>query len=200
MSNNNFHYKDGGESELKNILNSPEYDADKTWFDYRNQWNIFYHLSPERSNLLNWGLFEEDKKLNVLELGSGCGSITAALVEEENIYTITCVEGEKSRYDISKIRHKAHKNKVRFVNQNISDFQPDFLFDVVVVVGVLEYSGKYIAGDAPYTDFLGFVKSFLKPGGKLILAIVCEIPTAFSEFHRKNPYLLRKTGSPTDNR
>jgi 2-polyprenyl-3-methyl-5-hydroxy-6-metoxy-1,4-benzoquinol methylase len=193
MNSKNFHYKDGSENNLNKIFNSPDYDKDKTWYNYLDTWNMYYHLSPERKNLLNWGIFKGNNNLNVLELGSGCGAITSALVEIDEISKITCVEGETSRYEASKIRHKHNHDKITFVNANIADFKPDELFDAVVVIGVLEYSGKYINHENPYLEFLNVVKKFLKPSGQLVLAIENQLGHKYlagaDEDHYQQPFI-----------
>ncbi|MCH2023358.1 MAG: class I SAM-dependent methyltransferase [Saprospiraceae bacterium] len=193
MKGQNFHYKDGAENQLLNIFKSDQFNKNSTWFDYRDTWNMFYHLTPERKNLLNWGIFDGENNLNVLELGSGCGAITTALSEIEAISSITCVEGEKSRYEVSKLRHAKLSDKIKFVNANIADFKPDKLFDIVAVIGVLEYSGKYIDDETPYEEFLNIVKRFLKPSGKLVLAIENQLGHKYLagavEDHYQKPYI-----------
>ena len=195
MNSSLFHYKDGAENQLHTIFQSKDYNRDTTWFDYRSIWNIYYHLSPERKNLLNWGIFEGENKLDILEIGSGCGAITSALVEIDEVASITCVEGEISRSKASQARFKGDEkgNKIKFVNANISDYQPESLFDAVVVIGVLEYSGKYIDHDTPYLEFLNIVKRFLKPEGKLILAIENQLGHKYlagaDEDHYQLPYI-----------
>lgn len=193
MLERKFHYKDGGEKKLRDIVLSDSFDEDKSWMQYRDTWNIFYHLTPERGNLFNWGLFQGESNLNILEVGSGCGAITAALAQEKAINSITCIEGEESRSEIAKIRLKDHGDKIKHINQNMFDYKPEALFDVVIAVGVLEYSGKYNQGTKPYSDFLNCVKSFLKPGGKLILAIENQLGHKYlagaDEDHYQRPYI-----------
>ena len=49
---NNFLYQDGSERKLDKIFRDPLFDENTTWREYVNNWAIFYHLSPERKNLL----------------------------------------------------------------------------------------------------------------------------------------------------
>lgn len=44
-------------------------------------------------------------------------------------------------------------------------------FDVITLIGVLEYAQYYISSKKPYEEFLKIVLKHLKPNGKLILAI-----------------------------
>ena len=41
-------------------------------------WPVTYHLSPLRESLLNWIPFRTGEK--ILEMGSGCGAVTGALM------------------------------------------------------------------------------------------------------------------------
>lgn len=58
---------------------------------------------------------------------------------------------------------------------NLTDFRSDRRFDVVLIVGVLEYAGLYVAGDgsamAPYQTVLRHALRFLVPGGCVAIAI-----------------------------
>jgi len=57
------------------------------------------------------------------------------------------------------------------ISGNVFSAELDTNFDYVTVIGVLEYSGKYIKTKSPYLDFLSAAKKFLKKDGVLILAI-----------------------------
>lgn len=43
----------------------------------RKSWEILYHLSPLRENIVEW--LPVSRAMKVLEVGSGCGAITGAL-------------------------------------------------------------------------------------------------------------------------
>src|SRR5204863_10202573 len=44
-------------------------------------------------------------------------------------------------------------------------------FDLVTLIGVLEYSRLYVGGDDPVQAMLGKARARLAPGGRLVLAI-----------------------------
>ena len=54
---------------------------------------------------------------------------------------------------------------------NFEDIQIEEKFDYVTLIGVLEYSIYYINSENPFVDMLKRARAYLKPGGKLIIAI-----------------------------
>jgi precorrin-6B methylase 2 len=130
-------------------------------------WPTRYHLSYERGNLLSWYPFKEDSR--ILEVGSGCGSITEVLVNSK-AKSIVANELSERRATINAYRNKDHAN-LEVVVGNLQDYRPATKFDYVVCVGVLEYAGTFINSDQPYDEFVRLLKTFLKPNGKLLLAI-----------------------------
>ena len=118
-----------------------------------NNWALLYHLTPIRENMLEWYDFGEGKSL--LELGAGCGGVI----------------------DLSRRRSliNAHRNRdadnLEIVVGNFEDIRIEEKFDYVTLIGVLEYSIYYIQSDNPFVDMLKKARSYLKPGGKLIIAI-----------------------------
>lgn len=159
------HYSDGDiEDELLEIV--------KTHHNYEeilandNRWPILYHLSPIRQNIINWYPFK--KNASCLEIGGGCGAITGALCE--NLSEVKVVELSKRRASINFERHKEYDNLEIFV-ANLNNIKFDQQFDYITLNGVLEYAGSFTKTDEPYKDFLKQIKKYLKPGGKLIVAI-----------------------------
>jgi GT2 family glycosyltransferase/SAM-dependent methyltransferase len=135
--------------------------------EYISDWPTKYHLSPSRSNLFR--PFEKNLRgKKVLELGSGCGAISRFLGEVG--CDLTCVEGSFRRASITAARCRDLDN-VKVYNDNFQDFETTELFDVVTMIGVLEYSRKFIGGKDPVGNALSLARSFLKPDGVLIVAI-----------------------------
>jgi SAM-dependent methyltransferase len=130
------------------------------------RWPILYHLSPIRQNIINWYPFKEHA--TCLEIGGGCGAITGALCE--NIEKVTVVELSKRRSSINLERHKNFDN-LEIIVGNLNDITFEEKFDYITLNGVLEYAGSFTNTDAPYQDFLKQIKQYLKPDGKLIIAI-----------------------------
>lgn len=131
-------------------------------------WTVFYHFSRLRHNILNWYPFKE--KCSVLEIGGGCGALTGLLTQKASHVT-TC-ELTMRRAKILYERHKDAEN-LEVVVGNFLNVTFDQKFDYVVVNGVLEYARGIMGGEIadPYTAFLRRAKSYLKPGGVILLAI-----------------------------
>ncbi|HWD40149.1 MAG TPA: class I SAM-dependent methyltransferase [Fimbriimonas sp.] len=132
------------------------------------RWAPRYHLCPERSNLFRHLNFQE---LDVLELGAGMGGASRFVAEEARSFT--ALEGTQPRLDCLRARLSDLRNWTSELG-NMQDFNPGPKFDVVCVIGVLEYAELYIeapSGEAPHSWFLKHAASMLKPGGALVLAI-----------------------------
>jgi hypothetical protein len=187
-----FIYNDGGENHLLEIVQSVDFSEDTTWSKYKDTWSLYYHLSPVRKNLLEWVSTENKTDISVLELGSGCGAITSGFVTKKNITKYVAVEGEKRRAEITKKRCASY-DFLDVVNCNILDYKSEDKFDFVLVIGVLEYSGRYVEGEDPYFEFLKHATSFLKKDGKLILAIENKLGHKYlaglNEDHYGKPFI-----------
>ena len=132
-----------------------------------HDWGILYHFSHIRQNIVSWlPITKED---TVLEIGSGCGAITGALAK--NAKQVTCVDLSKKRSLVNVYRNDSYEN-IEVMVGNFKDVEPHLpQYDYVTLIGVFEYGEAYIGGDTPYEDFLKIIKSHLKPGGKLVIAI-----------------------------
>ena len=127
-----------------------------------------YHFSHIRENILTWYPFTGEE--NVLEVGSGCGALTGALAER--CRSVTCVDLSRKRSEINAWRNRERENvtiRVGNFEDAARSLTPDF--DMVTLIGVLEYAASFISGKDPFVSFLQQVRSFLKPGGVLLLAI-----------------------------
>jgi SAM-dependent methyltransferase len=159
------YYSDGDiEDELLRIVR--EHDDFTEVLAHDHRWPILYHLSPIRQNIINWYPFE--KGASCLEIGGGCGAITGALCP--NLGKVTVVELSKRRSMINYERHK-HFDNLEIIVGNLNDITFEEKFDYITLNGVLEYAGSFTHTDSPYEDFLKQIKTYLKPGGKLIVAI-----------------------------
>ena len=162
------YYSDGDvESELLTLMkNHKDHSNYDTILNNDDRWPILYHLSPIRKNILNWYPFK--KESSCLEIGGGCGAITGVLCE--NLDKVTVVELSKRRAKINYERHKEYTN-LEIIVANLNDIPFEEKFDYITLIGVLEYAGSFTKTDHPYSDFLKQIKKFLKPEGKLIIAI-----------------------------
>lgn len=134
----------------------------------RKSWEILYHLSPLRENIVEW--LPISRAMKVLEVGSGCGAITGALSRKAG--EVTCVDLSKKRSMINAYRHMDADNVTIHVG-NFQDVEPDLPcdYDYICLIGVFEYAQAYIGSETPYEDFLAIIKKHLKPGGHIAIAI-----------------------------
>lgn len=158
-------YSDGDiECDLLEIVKN------KTDFDEvlseDNRWPVLYHLSSIRNNIINWYPFSKDETL--LEIGGGCGALTGLFCQK--LQSVKVVELSKIRSQINLERNKKYQNFEILVG-NLNDMEITEKFDYVTLIGVLEYAGSFTKGENPYLEFLKNIKKYLKPSGKLIIAI-----------------------------
>lgn len=134
---------------------------------FQVDWPSIYHLSATRANLLRsiGSLF---KGASVLEIGAGCGAITRFLGEAGA--HVVALEGSPRRASIAASRCRDLPD-VAVVNERFDAFAPKQRFDVVTLVGVLEYARMYTAGDDPIQETLRRARDLLTDDGVLIIAI-----------------------------
>jgi len=129
-------------------------------------WPTRYHLSSSRANVLR--PFEETLKGDILEIGSGCGAITRYLGEcGANVLSL---EGSLRRARIGRARTRDLTN-VTVLAERFSDFETTETFDVITLIGVLEYANLFTSAPNAPLAILKRIKSVLKPGGQLFIAI-----------------------------
>lgn len=163
-------YNDGDEVErrLAAIIDdasditvfSPELQAKCT------DWPSLYHLSSTRANILR--PFAGELAGDVLEVGAGCGAITRYL--GESAARILALEGSFRRAGIVRSRTRDLKN-VTVLAEKFDQFQSNQQFDLITLIGVLEYANLFTSGENPPLAMLQRARSLLKPEGKLIIAI-----------------------------
>ena len=169
-------YTDGAEVErrLQDVLldannlasDSPELTA------AIEDWPSRYHFSPERSNLLR--VLDLPRTARALELGAGCGAMTRYL--GETVSEVVAFEGSAQRASIAALRCRDLDN-VRVAAGRFDDVAFDGGFDIVALIGVLEYARLYVreaAEDQPLAAFrkvLELAERALSPSGVLVLAI-----------------------------
>lgn len=131
-------------------------------------WPSTYHLSSNRANLLRplAELFSPGR--DVLEIGAGCGAITRYLGECGA--NVLALEGTVRRAQIARSRTRNLAN-VSVLAEHFNEFKVAQKFDVITLIGVLEYSNLYVKDKNPVDAVLAKVKKLLKPNGVLIIAI-----------------------------
>jgi 2-polyprenyl-3-methyl-5-hydroxy-6-metoxy-1,4-benzoquinol methylase len=165
-------YSDGDEVEdrILRIINESQ-DVSVLSDELQNKitdWPSLYHLSRSRANLLRPFQRELNSGLNLLEIGAGCGAITRFLGESGA--NVLALEGSMRRASIARARTRDLRN-VHVLAEQFDQFACRDKFDVVTLIGVLEYANRFTQGPNAALRMLERAKSLLKPDGSLILAI-----------------------------
>jgi 2-polyprenyl-3-methyl-5-hydroxy-6-metoxy-1,4-benzoquinol methylase len=158
-------YSDGDvENELLEIAKSG--GSYNKYINESNRFEVFYHFSKEREMIVQaMDISSED---SVLEIGAGCGAITGALADKAK--SVECIELSKRRSLVNAYRHKHMENIVINVG-NYEDIKLNTKYNIITLIGVLEYAGMYIHSLNPYEDFLIDIGRRLYDGGILYVAI-----------------------------
>ncbi|MCM1122109.1 MAG: class I SAM-dependent methyltransferase [Eubacterium sp.] len=163
------YYCDGdAEDELLNITRNYSEVEYQRIIEESKSWEILYHLSTQRENIVEWLPITKDMK--VLEVGSGCGAITGALARKAG--EVTCIDLSRKRSRINAYRHMDAENVTIHVG-NFQDVEPDLPcdYDYICLIGVFEYAQAYITSETPYEDFLNILKKHVKSDGHIVIAI-----------------------------
>lgn len=127
---------------------------------------FFYLTTHIRANILNWYPFQKDDE--VLEIGSGCGTLTQMLCRKcKSVYS---VEGSKRRAEITYERNKEFDNLLVYAAE-FGKFPLKKQFDYVILIGVFEYAKLFFDVKNPFAYFLQEIKNVLKDTGKVLIAI-----------------------------
>lgn len=165
----NYSDGDGIEQNIYEIISNAD-DLSVLSTELRNHcidWPTIYHLGSERANILR--PFEGILKgADVLEIGAGCGAITRFLGESGA--NVLAVEGSLRRAKIARARTKDLENVI-VLAEKFADFDTEHKFDVITLIGVLEYANLFTTSDNPTKTMLEDIYNYLKPNGKLIIAI-----------------------------
>ncbi len=161
-------YSDNAEDAVLEILtrvSDPSDGSDELAAEI-GDWPTHYHCSPQRSNILR--LFRIEPGTSVLEIGAGTGALTRYLAERGAV--VTALEGTRARAESIAMRCRGMES-VEVVCGDFKNFEPSDTFDIVLVVGVLEYAASDAGGRSAPSSFLDRVVACLKPRGVVILAI-----------------------------
>lgn len=129
-------------------------------------WPTRYYFSSRRANLLRplAGLLRGD----VLEIGAGCGAVTRYLGETAR--QVVAIEPSPRRARVAAKRCEDLDN-VHVVVENLEAFGAPATFDVVTLIGVLEYAERFAGRPDAAAHWLQCARRLLKPGGVLLVAI-----------------------------
>jgi glycosyltransferase involved in cell wall biosynthesis/SAM-dependent methyltransferase len=129
-------------------------------------WATLYHLSSTRGNILR--PFESYLGGSTLEIGAGCGAISRYLGECGG--QVLSLEGSPRRAEMAASRTRDLDNVI-VLTERFDDFTTDHKFDVITLVGVLEYASMFSNTEEPALGMLERIRSMLKPDGHLFIAI-----------------------------
>lgn len=163
-------YSDGDEIENK-ILSIVK---NERGYEYTHEsygdWAVMYHLCRQRENIVEPMIL--NKTDEILEIGAGMGAVTGAFARK--CAHVDCIELSKRRSLVNAYRHKEMDNIEIFVG-NFQDIPIKKQYDVITLIGVLEYAYHYIDDPKPYENFLRIIADCLKPNGLLYVAIENKI-------------------------
>jgi len=161
-------YRDGSEGRMLDILSAAadcSSDSDELARQITD-WPSRYHLSRQRANLIRPLLLGPD--LRILEVGAGTGVLSRALGESGA--SVTALEGHLDRARAAAARCRDLDN-IEVVCGPLENFEDALGFDLVCLVGVLEYAASDAGHATDHQQFLGRAADLVRPGGALMLAI-----------------------------
>ncbi len=161
-------YADGAEQRLASVIGAAD-ELDSLSAELAiaaETWPETYSLSRSRANILR--PLTLDRSMRVLEIGCGCGPLTRYLGEVCG--QVDAVEPMTSRAEVARLRTRDQDNVRVFVG-GAEDVPAEPAYDLVVVVGVLEYVAGGAGDSAVYAEFLARLHERLVDGGHLVLAI-----------------------------
>jgi SAM-dependent methyltransferase len=182
-------YADGAEDRLLEVLRGA---ADRRagsdeLFASVEDWPTRYHLSRLRANLLRPLVVGEG--MRVLDVGAGTGALSRWLGEQGA--QVTALEGSLARARVAAARCEGLGN-VEVLCGPLDALEDDDAFDLVVVCGVLEYSGAGIGGAGGPAAFLDAVRALCRPQGSVALAIENRVGLkyllGYAEDHLGRPF------------
>ena len=132
--------------------------------------DIILSLSPIRENLLHG--YDFPLNASTLEIGGHLGELTGILCDKSQ--KVTTVEFSKKRAEVIAKRWEEKEN-LEIVVGDLNDLQPLWeqrqeKFDVITLIGVLEFATEIMDEQNPAQALLEYCKSLLKPEGKLLIA------------------------------
>ncbi len=162
-------YNEGDEEEelvLETVKNSTDYNDHLKVILNDHRWPVLYQLSKQRENII--APMDIKGTDTVLEIGAGMGAVTGAIAQRAK--KVECIELSKRRSLANAYRHRDMDNIEIYVG-NFQNVKLEKKYDVVTLIGVLEYAQHYIQSQEPYEDFLKMIRELLKPNGLLYIAI-----------------------------
>lgn len=184
-------YNEGDEAEelvLQTVKKSIDYKDHLDVILKDHRWPVLYQLSKQRENIIK--PMEITPRDTVLEIGAGMGAVTGAIARK--CKKVECIELSKRRSLANAYRNREYDNIEIYV-ANFQDVPLSRKYDVVTLIGVLEYAQSYIDSATPYEDFIEKIASVLNDGGRIYIAIENKLGLKYfagcSEDHLGKPFV-----------
>jgi len=158
---NDHRWRDGSEDRITAVLRSAtdRSSASDELAGHIDDWPTRYHFGRARTNVLH--PLRLGPGVRVLDVGAGSG-VNSRWAAEQGA-TVVAVEGDALRAGAAALRCDGLDVDVRHgPATGVVDADG---FDVVLCIGVLEYSGDHPG------HFLGHLAGLVRPGGALVVAI-----------------------------
>ena len=186
MSSSEITWRDGAEERMKSIFLSTDDRSSASDFlaSHITDWPSRYHLDRRRTNILRPINF--DKSIRVLDVGAGTGVMSRYAAERGA--EVVALEGDSMRAELASLRCEGLNVDVRC--GSVNDFDDSEGFDLILVIGVLEYATNHPAGSA---GFLKKLSQLLNPDGSIVIAIENQMGLAYwmgaNEDHLNEPWV-----------
>ena len=186
MSSSEITWRDGAEERMKSIFLSTDDRSSASDFlaSHITDWPSRYHLDRRRTNILRPINF--DKSMRVLDVGAGTGVMSRYAAERGA--EVVALEGDSMRAELASLRCEGLNVDVRC--GSVNDFDDSEGFDLILVIGVLEYATNHPAGSA---GFLKKLSQLLNPDGSIVIAIENQMGLAYwmgaNEDHLNEPWV-----------
>lgn len=134
----------------------------------RGSWEMLYHLSDNRENLIRW--LPVKQEANALEVSCQCGALTGALAQE--YAHVTAWEPEAGMLQVARQRY-GRERRIDFIQSSWRSFTEGCQesFDDIYLVDGLPRAQEWCESPEPYRRLLCDVFRMTENGGRLILAI-----------------------------
>ena len=186
MNSSEITWRDGAEERMKSIFLSTDDRSSASDFlaSHITDWPSRYHLDRRRTNILRPINF--DKSMRVLDVGAGTGVMSRYAAERGA--EVVALEGDSMRAELASLRCEGLNVDVRC--GSVNDFDDSEGFDLILVIGVLEYATNHPAGSA---GFLKKLSQLLNPDGSIVIAIENQMGLAYwmgaNEDHLNEPWV-----------
>lgn len=146
-------------SKLLGIVETTEENEYNQVISQSNSWELMYHLSDLRKNVIEWIQINNDE--TVLEIGAECGALTTYLAD--SAHHVTCLEESEEMMKVNQARHSNYIN-ISYVHGNVVEniTQIKEKYDMITIIGgTLKLN----------LELLQKISCLIKPKGKLIIAM-----------------------------